>query len=111
MDTPAKLKDVLGGDVVTVSGDGLEKLEEALENVEWIKTMKPFNSSLSLTMSRGDTRIPEILSTAEGLGVKVKSVNLHKPSLEDVFLHFTGRMIRDQEGSGMMDRMKMRFGK
>jgi ABC-2 type transport system ATP-binding protein len=34
---------------------------------------------------------------AQEHGVTVTCVNLHKPSLEDVFLHFTGRTIREHE--------------
>jgi ABC-2 type transport system ATP-binding protein len=50
---------------------------------------------------------------AQQYGVTVNCVNLRKPSLEDVFLHFTGRTIREQEGS-QSDRnraMVMRQGR
>ena len=40
--------------------------------------------------------IPRLLS---GLKVNVKSVNLKKPSLDDVFLHLTGRDVRDAGGT------------
>jgi ABC-2 type transport system ATP-binding protein len=40
------------------------------------------------------TRIDE-----EEAGFKIKSINLRKPTLEDVFLHFTGRTIREREAS------------
>jgi len=50
-------------------------------------------------MEYGERRIPEIVALAQKTGVTIKSISLHKPSLEDVFLHFTGRTIREQEAS------------
>jgi ABC-2 type transport system ATP-binding protein len=35
------------------------------------------------------------MEVAKSAGIEIKSVNLRKPSLEDVFLHFTGRRIRE----------------
>ena len=46
----------------------------------------------------GRTRIPEIVVAAHEAGITIKSINLHEPDLEDVFLKFTGRKIREEEG-------------
>jgi ABC-2 type transport system ATP-binding protein len=54
-------------------------------------------------MERGERRIPELVTLAVQHGVAVSCVNLRKPSLEDVFLHFTGRTIREQE-AGQSER-------
>jgi len=98
MDTPTHLKDILGGDMVhlEISG-GDEPLFDVLRNADWITAIKRHDGQLSLTMEKGDTRIPELINLALKTGTKVKSVNLRKPSLEDVFLHFTGRTIREEE--------------
>jgi ABC-2 type transport system ATP-binding protein len=45
-------------------------------------------------MEKAENRIPEIVSIAERVGVKVSSITMHKPSLDDVFIHYTGRAIR-----------------
>ncbi len=98
MDTPAHLKDILGGDMVhleILEGEG--SLMDVLKNTDWIKAIKLHDGQLSLTMEKGDTRIPELMNLALKTGTKIKSVNLRKPSLEDVFLHFTGRTIREEE--------------
>jgi ABC-2 type transport system ATP-binding protein len=50
-------------------------------------------------MERGERRIPELVMLAQQKGAAVNCVNLRKPSLEDVFLHFTGRTIREQEAN------------
>ncbi|MCJ7526354.1 MAG: ATP-binding cassette domain-containing protein [Candidatus Aminicenantes bacterium] len=98
MDTPTHLKDVLGGDMVhlEISG-GDEPLVDVLRNADWITAIKRHDGQLSLTMEQGDKRIPELMCAAMQTGTQVLSVNLRKPSLEDVFLHFTGSTIREEE--------------
>lgn len=113
MDSPAKLKDILGGDVVSIEIDGnMDALVSHLGRLNWIKTINSHNNNLSLTMERGERRIPEIIQMAHKNRVGVLCVHLRKPSLEDVFLHFTGRTIREQElshseRSRQMLRMRM----
>jgi ABC-2 type transport system ATP-binding protein len=98
MDAPAHLKDVLGGDMVHLEiQEGEGRLIDVLKKTDWIKAIKQYDGQLSLTMEKGDTRIPELMNFALQTGAKVQSVNLRKPSLEDVFLHFTGRTIREEE--------------
>jgi ABC-2 type transport system ATP-binding protein len=81
-----------------IEGDS-EALFKRLEAEPWIKTRTRHNSSLSLTMEMGERQIPSIVRIAEEVAVSITCVNLHKPSLEDVFLHYTGRRIRDQEAN------------
>ena len=115
MDTPTKLKDILGGDVVSLEIEGnAETMMNHLNQLSWIKTMTSHDNRLSLTMEKGERRIPELIDMAHRDGVSVISVHLRKPSLEDVFLHFTGRTIREQELSHAersRQMLKMRMGR
>ncbi len=98
MDSPSKLKDILGGDVVSLEIEGRsDALLSHLRELDWIKTMASHNNNLSLTMEKGERRIPELINMANKDGVDVVCVHLRKPSLEDVFLHYTGRVIREHE--------------
>ncbi len=56
---------------------------------------------LNLLVDDGGHRIPEIVKLADASGVILESVELHKPTLDDVFLSVTGRNIRDERGSLM----------
>jgi ABC-2 type transport system ATP-binding protein len=104
MDTPARLKDILGGDVVSMEVDGnADALISQIKSLAWVKNMTRHDETLSLTMEKGERRIPELVRTANKIGVNVTCINLRKPSLEDVFLHFTGRTIRGEE-AGQNDR-------
>jgi ABC-2 type transport system ATP-binding protein len=102
MDTPAHLKDILGGDMVHLEMDNeSQPLVTMLKQVDWIKSIKQHDSQLSLTLEKAEKRIPELMSMAQQAGIRVQSVSLRKPSLEDVFLHFTGKTIREKEtGTG-----------
>ncbi|MEN6609787.1 MAG: ATP-binding cassette domain-containing protein [Methanoregulaceae archaeon] len=100
LDTPAGLKGILRGDVITlgIEGDAIS-LVPALKEKPWITEISYHNSNLTVTTNEGDTRIPDIFGIAQGIGVVIISVNLRKPSLEDVFLHLTGSSIREESGS------------
>lgn len=100
MDSPEKLKDILGGDVVSIEIEGdSDGLANNFKNLDWVKTVNQHDPILSLTMQQGERRIPHVIAVAQKHGVNVTCVSLHKPSLEDVFLHFTGRTIREEEAS------------
>lgn len=98
LDTPGRLKDILGGDIVTLEVESAgERLEQTLQAMDWVKSSQWRGSRLSLTMEHGDRRIPELIEAARRDGAALRSVNLRRPSLEDVFLHFTGHSIRGEE--------------
>jgi len=99
-DSPSRLKDTLGGDVVTVEiKNDPTALLAHLKGLEWIKTLNQHEECLSMTMDKGERRIPELIQAAQKHQVDVACVHLHRPSLEDVFLNFTGRTMRDEEAS------------
>lgn len=109
LDAPHKLKDLLGGDVVSMEVEGnSESLMDEIKTLEWIKKYSLHEDVLNLTMEKGERRIPELITMAQGQGITVTCVHLRKPSLEDVFLHFTGRTIREEDsGQGERNRAMM----
>lgn len=110
LDTPEKLKDLLGGDVVLLEASGnTDAFMKLLKDFKWLKTMKQHNGNITLSMEKAERRIPDLINVAQKAGVVITSVNLHKPSLEDVFLHFTGKTIRDNEGQSMAKMRMARF--
>ncbi len=100
LDAPSRLKDVLGGDVVSLEVKGGEGcLDDSFRALSWIKKYVRREADISLTLDKGERRIAEIVTLAQQCGATVGSVRLREPSLEDVFLHFTGHSIREQEAS------------
>ena len=110
LDTPENLKNVMGGDMLTLETPDIEKLKGNLK-FDWVKGMKIFNGKLNVTVDSGEKVIPKILEIAGKYGIKINSVNLKKPTLEDVFIHYTGRTIRSEEASPEdLMRLRVRAG-
>ena len=93
LDTPNKLKDALGGDVVTLEAeDNQQAILELKERYNLSPELR--NGMVTFSVPRGDTFLPEFVrSFHSGL----RSINVRRPTLDDVFLKLTGRAIRDHE--------------
>jgi ABC-2 type transport system ATP-binding protein len=108
LDRPSTLKDTLGGDVITleVAGENGE-LVRLLEAEPWVRRVTGHDSQVTLTVEMGERKVPEVIAFAERHGIHVTSVSLRKPSLEDVFLHFTGTTMREREVSASTSRKEL----
>jgi ABC-2 type transport system ATP-binding protein len=101
LDTPGSLKDMIGADTITLDvQSGGEALLESLQSFAWIESIAKSNGFIELMVDHAEFRIPEIMQEACKNGAVVRSVGLHEPTLEDVFLKFTGKKIRASEGAG-----------
>jgi ABC-2 type transport system ATP-binding protein len=110
---PLQLKESLGGDVISVETESGEKLHELLKELSWFKSGKCINGSLMLHVSNAANHIAELVKIADKHSISITSINMHQPTLEDVFLHYTGRKIREQEADPK-ESMRLRrkaFGK
>jgi ABC-2 type transport system ATP-binding protein len=112
IDTPKNLKASVGEDLISLqTADGEDKearFIQKLKATDWVKSVDESHNSILLNVKRGDGRVIDIIDLADNLGVKITSIDEHEPSLEDVFVHFTGGTIREAEG-GVKD-MKMKRG-
>ncbi len=97
MDKINKLKTKVGNDVITLTCGNIKKLLSKLEEKDWVESTKQHDSSLTLGVKKGDEKIPLIIEIAQKLNLKIKSISVRKPTLDDVFLHYTGRNIRDEK--------------
>ncbi len=107
-DTPENLKDALGGDVVSIKCGASKTCSEELSKLKWVKSAVVHDGLIDIRVEKGEEKIPKILLLMEKKGILVESVSLRKPSLDDVFLHYTGKTIREQEAdpkAGMRQRM------
>ncbi len=101
IDTPEKLKDSIGVDIVSLRiDDGIDTFVDRVKTIEWIEELKQHDGYVDLCVKNGDTVIPKLISIANDEGVLVSSVNLRSPTLEDVFLQYTGKTIREEEADG-----------
>ena len=96
IDTIPKLKNAIGNDVITLSCSQIKKLKSKLEEEKWVKNLKQHDGFLTFGVERGEEKIPLIIEIAQKLNIKIKSINVRKPTLDDVFLHFTGRTMKEE---------------
>lgn len=103
LDTLEKLKDGVGGDVISVK---TEDNEEAMRLLEGQYKLKPDieNGIISFTVPHGEEFLPKFVS---GFPLRLLSIGLRRPTLEDVFLKLTGRNIREQEVDSMQQMKNM----
>ncbi|MGB3459870.1 MAG: ATP-binding cassette domain-containing protein [Halobacteriota archaeon] len=94
LDSPRKLMDLIGSDLVTLELN-TPNAAAIFETLDFVTDVQEHNGFVTLKMERADLRIPTLMEHARESGLEIKSVNMRKPSLEDVFLHFTGRRIRE----------------
>ncbi|MGC4894863.1 ATP-binding cassette domain-containing protein [Micromonospora sp. DT31] len=94
--SPAQLKDDLGGDLVTVGvARDVEKARELLGAVPGVRESEVHGDSLRLVVSHGSQTAPQLLKALYEAGIELTSIEVHRPSLDDVFLARTGRSLRD----------------
>jgi len=104
LDRPGALKAGIGGDLITVrfsAGDGLEPLIRSLKGLPGVREIRGAQDGIHriVVEQHGDRLIPEIVRLAQEHGVDIHSIRLKRPTLDDVYLHYTGRQIREAEGS------------
>jgi ABC-2 type transport system ATP-binding protein len=92
MNTPARLKEMVHGDVITLVTSDNELAQQEIQRAFGMES-RAENGTLSLEAEKGDELIPKLI---HGLSVATLSVGLKKPTLNDVFLRLTGRTIRDE---------------
>jgi len=101
LDTPECLKKTVGNDNVTVETGAVRQLADLLAR-NYAITAKETAHGLEFGVPNGESFLPRLLAEP---GVKINSVALRKPTLEDVFLLLTGKAIREQDAS-LADRMR-----
>jgi ABC-2 type transport system ATP-binding protein len=91
--TPAELKAGLSGDAVHVEleNGAVEEAQSILAGVGARPEQVLDGRTIVSRVENGGRALPGIISALEGAGIPVASVSLSRPSLDDVYLHFTGR--------------------
>jgi ABC-2 type transport system ATP-binding protein len=99
VDSPDALKRQVAGDVVTLGLDPARApaVASVLERQPYVRDLEKTGTGLRLVVEAGDTVMPQILRMVDATGVPLGSIELHRPSLDDVFLARTGRSLREQE--------------
>ncbi len=98
--TPDALKHAVAGDLVTVGvqGDEAQALR-LLRSQPFVREASAEAGTLRLYVERGETAIPQVIRLLDEAKLGLEGISLSRPSLDDVFLHSTGRSLRESEAA------------
>ena len=105
--TPESLKQQVSGDAVRLSladaGQRETVLKVITETLPGATESSADGEVVSFRISRGGAVLPGLLRTLDNQGVDLNGVEVHRPTLDDVFLTMTGRSLRDEEAAPRED--------
>ncbi|HVM40634.1 MAG TPA: ATP-binding cassette domain-containing protein [Acidimicrobiia bacterium] len=102
VDTPARLKASVGADTVVVASTDDEALRIDAARDLGVEA-ELVRDGLRFLVPEGERFVPRLFAVA---GDRIQSVSVHRPTLDDVFIKYTGRDIRDAE-AGAVDQFRM----
>ena len=107
MDTPERLKQMVGKDIVKVKTNDDERAAEEIR-LRYQMEAKRDSDGLTFEVANGGAFLPDFIRE---FGTKILSVSLRHPSLDDVFLKLTGREMREEEAGGEFKTMAREHGR
>ncbi|MGD0717950.1 MAG: ATP-binding cassette domain-containing protein [Halobacteriota archaeon] len=118
MGTPNALKGEIHGDVVSLTlppeepdqwEKTFEKVRQLLADQPLVREIQPTNDGLNVYVDQRGAAVPLILHVVEDAGVVIEDLSLSRASLDDVFIKYTGRTMREERGQALGAR-KTWFG-
>jgi ABC-2 type transport system ATP-binding protein len=121
LDTPANLKRQIGGQIIEVDLEA-SKLNRALKRFQQFgmedqenrfidKISQMGDGTIAIEVQDTDTAMPKVFKIAAENNIEIQQVHMHAPSLEDVFIHYTGKALRDEDAGDVMGFIKSQISK
>ncbi len=101
IDSPENMKKAMGNEVISIvleEGNHDSFLDE-LKKIEFVNKINEDGAKLVLFASNGTEVIPKIFHISSELDIKIISISLTRPTLDDVFISYTGHEIRDDDST------------
>ena len=101
IDSPQSMKNALGDEVVSFRiDDGIENsnLVPQLKTISLVKDVSTKNNQIVVYTTKGAELIPQIFQLTSNLKIKINEISLTQPTLDDVFISYTGHELRDDNG-------------
>ncbi|MBM3905394.1 MAG: ATP-binding cassette domain-containing protein [Thaumarchaeota archaeon] len=106
---PSSLKNALGGGIISLTiqeNPAKAELVSKIKQIEFVRDATILDDIITVFSAKGTEVAPMILSLSSSLGIVIKSVSIKQPTLDDVFLSFTGHDMRDDNTRKSYDRRK-----
>lgn len=107
--SPTSLKEEVGGDVITVTTavsseeeheDRIMKAEALIKERTYVASVNTAGNTLTIRARNGSIAAPDLLRLLHENQIPVSNLSVASPTLDDVFLKYTGRKIRTEETGG-----------
>ena len=99
IDTPEIMKNAMGSDMISVSFiNGIAKQDELInriQQIEFVNQVTRKQGEVTIKSSQCSEVIPKIFQTTSEMNIEIDSLSLNKPTLDDVFISYTGHNLRD----------------
>jgi ABC-2 type transport system ATP-binding protein len=104
--TSESLKNSLGMDMIYLETGDDEKVARIVKRMVEINAVRNSSKGLIVSLKGEGTRfMPKLVERIRNEKIEIKSVNLKKPTLDDVFIHFTGRGLREENHENTKNKM------
>lgn len=100
IDSPENMKKAMGNEVISIileEEKNYNSFLSELKKIEFVNKINEDGSKLTLFASNGTEVIPKIFQISSELKIKIISISLTQPTLDDVFISYTGHEIRDDD--------------
>jgi ABC-2 type transport system ATP-binding protein len=106
--SPSELKASIGGDVIVVGvAEAEPDISEEIKKITLVKDVKKNGREYRIKSEVGEESSIQIIDLVRSRGLHVTKISLTKPTLDEAYLEFTGRSIREEE-TNKMDVFKQR---
>jgi ABC-2 type transport system ATP-binding protein len=95
--TSWELKNTLGQDIIYLETNDNETSIRLLRNLPSVRDVKTKKKAFVLMVNDDGTKVlPVVIDTLRNAGIEISTINLKKPSMDDVFVFYTGKDLRDE---------------
>ncbi|BDC18289.1 ATP-binding cassette domain-containing protein [Acidianus sp. HS-5] len=97
--SPKELKESIGGDMVTIEVNDIEKAIKMLSSIDGILDIKSRDSEIRIKVKNGEEVAPKIMENLVKNNIKVIRLSISQPTMDEVYMEYTGKSLRDQQSS------------
>ena len=115
IDKPSTMKNALGDDRISftlVDGiDNRDSLIKKIEEIDFVKEIKLKEDEITVFSSQSTDVIPKIFQISNVMEMKINTISLTQPTLDDVFISYTGHNLRDDTGKKFSRRKEFNLNR
>ena len=109
--TADELKNKLGKDLIYLETSDNKVAADILKEIKSVKTVTEDTKSLRIIIGEDATHVlSQILERIRQAGIEITTVNIKKPSMDDVFVHYTGHDLREGETQEKLEGIEIMEG-